>query len=303
MDLLSLYLKQIAAFPLLGAAEEESIGKALLALRRKERKLERSRATERISEAEYTKERLGLSEELRAQRDRLITSNLRLVVSIAKRFQHCGMSLLDLINEGNLGLIDGVARFDPRRGCRFSTYGTWWIRQAITKALAEKGRTIRVPIYAMNEISRFGAISTHLYQELGREPTSEEIASFANVSSEKVESHLAYARTTSSLDAALDDGQEQGIGGVEARDDYGEPFELAYRGIMEEFVERVLVELDEREGLVIRLRFGLSGGAPLTLGEIGEVLQITRERVRQVQNGALRKLKSLDAVRELEPFG
>jgi len=301
-DGLGLYLRQIAGTKLLSRAEEVEIGKALKRLRAGLRKLESARAAGLVSAEEFLAERRRLDEELRTHRDRMITGNLRLVVSIAKRYQRRGLTLMDLINEGNIGLIEAVERFDHTRGCKFSTYGTWWIQQAVTKALADKVRTIRVPIHVLNSITKYNEATDYLAQQLGRDPSEAEIASFVDVSEDKVHASLRHATDTSSLDVPLDSESGTRVLDLQASDESGEPIADAFRANVGQILDKVLGQLDRRETRILQLRFGLAAEAPLTLEEIGRELKVTRERVRQVQNSAIRKLRGLRPIRELEAF-
>ncbi len=301
-DALGFYLRQIAGSALLSRADEVEIGTELRRLRSELRALEAGRAEGRIPEEGCAIERQRLAEALQAQRNRMITGNLRLVVSIAKRYQRRGLTLLDLINEGNIGLIEAVDRFDPTRGCRFSTYGTWWIQQAITKALADKVRTIRVPIHVLNSITKFSEATHYLAQQLGRNPSEGEIASFVEVPEEKVRTSLMHVADTLSLDVPLDSENGARVLDLQACDERVEPMADAFRENVGEILDRVLQQLDRRETRILQLRYGLTAQAPLTLEEIGKELKVTRERVRQVQNSAIRKLRGSRPIRELEAF-
>jgi len=299
---LGLYLRQITSTKLLTRTDEVEIGATLKRLRTQLRKVESAHATGLLSADTYLVERCRLDDELRFHRDRMINGNLRLVVSIAKRYQRRGLTLLDLINEGNIGLIEAVERFDHTRGCKFSTYGTWWIQQAITKALADKVRTIRVPIHVLNSITKYHEATNYLAQQLGRDPSEAEIASFVDVSEEKVRTTLRHVRDTSSLDIPLDSESGARMLDLQASDESAEPIAHAFRANVGQILDSVLGELDKRETRILQLRFGLAAQAPLTLEEIGKELKVTRERVRQVQNAAIRKLRGLRPIRELKAY-
>ncbi|MDR1108683.1 MAG: sigma-70 family RNA polymerase sigma factor, partial [Spirochaetaceae bacterium] len=204
-DPLALYFKQISKFPLLTVQEEQLIGEKIVVLRQEIRKLALVYEG-REQEEEYKKEQTLLENSLLAYKNRMINSNLRLVVSIAKNYQHRGLSLLDLIDEGNIGLIEAVERFDYTRGCRFSTYGTWWIRQAIIKSIADKGRVIRIPIHMLNTIKKCYFVAKQLTQDLGRDPSAEELSEYLGLPVSKVKEIVKLSQETTSLDTIVDDG-------------------------------------------------------------------------------------------------
>lgn len=301
-DLLSVYLKQVSRYPLLTAEEEQSIGSRIASLR-KEIALTRLRlGRAEIDEQEYERSFAVLDQELRETKNRMINSNLRLVVSIAKRFQHRGMSLPDLIDEGNIGLIEAVERFDYRRGCRFSTYGTWWIRQAVIKALADKGRVVRIPIHMLNTIKKCYAVVHQLMQDLQRDPTPLEVASQLGISEGKVREVMRLSQETASLDNSVDEENQTSLGDLIVDDAEDTPGEIAFRLTLQETLNDVLRDLSEREMRIIQLRFGLAGEGPLTLEETGRCLGITRERVRQIQQKAIKKLQDVESIREFHQF-
>jgi len=296
---LSVYLKQISMFPLLSKQEELSLGEAIKVSKREIADLDAAFKEGRTRRDRYMKRRNQLEAELKLNRDRMINGNLRLVVSIAKRYQHRGLSLLDLIEEGNIGLIEAVERFDYTRGCKLSTYGTWWIQQAVIKALADKGRTIRIPIHVLNTIRKCFSVSKFLTQELGRDPKSEEIASYMGIEGTRVKDVMRFSSETASLDITVDDENVTSLSDLICNDEYAEPFETVFFSTLKDILEKTLDCLDEREKDVIKLRFGLEEEAPLTLEEIGKILGITRERVRQIQNKAIAKLKLTSRMADL----
>ncbi|TVR70189.1 MAG: sigma-70 family RNA polymerase sigma factor [Spirochaetaceae bacterium] len=283
-DPLAFYLKQISSYSLLTVKQEQAIGK----------KIQEIRATLRVLREDESVPRsvvLRQEEELRACKSRMINANLRLVVSIAKKYQNRGLSLLDLIDEGNIGLIEAVERFDYTKGCRFSTYGTWWIRQAIIKSLADKGRVIRIPVHMLNTIKKCFFVAKHLTQELGRDPASDEVSRYMNVSPGRVQEINRLSQDTTSLDVTLDDDSYTRLADLIEDEQQIQPFDLAFHLTLQDTLEEVLAELNEREMRIIKLRFGLGGEGPYTLEETGRFLGITRERVRQIQEKAIEKLR------------
>lgn len=298
-DPLALYLRQIAEYSLLCKDEELKLGKEIAELRKQILKLDDDLNREMIDPADYRAVRNSLETELGLLKNRMITANLRLVVSIAKRYQHRGLSLLDLIDEGNIGLIEAVERFDYTRGCKFSTYGTWWIQQAIIKAVADKGRTIRIPVHVLNSIRKCFSVSKYLTQELGRDPQLQELANYMDVSEDKVKQFMEYTVDTASLDTTVDGDNATSLSDLVRGDEYTEPFESVFANSLRDILDRVLDQLSCRERRILELRFGLGKEAPLTLEEIGSRMGITRERVRQIQNKAIETLGTFSAIQEL----
>jgi RNA polymerase primary sigma factor len=298
-DPLALYFKQISKFPLLTVQEEQGIGEKIVVLRNQIKKLEVENK-DHFPEEAYQKERARLDSSLLMHKNKMINSNLRLVVSIAKNYQHRGLSLLDLIDEGNIGLIEAVERFDYTRGCRFSTYGTWWIRQAIIKSIADKGRVIRIPIHMLNTIKKCYFVAKQLTQDLGRDPSEEELSEYIGLPLAKVKEIVKLSQETTSLDTIVDDGNLTRLADLIKDDTMEEPFEIVFSMTLQETMDDILSHLSEREMKIIQLRFGLAGEGPLTLEETGKLLGITRERVRQIQEKATFKLRNLKELHELK---
>ena len=297
-DPLALYFRQISKFPLLMVQEEQSIGEKIVSLRSKLKELEAEQSSK--PDDDYNREKTALDSALLFYKNKMINSNLRLVVSIAKNYQHRGLSLLDLIDEGNIGLIEAVERFDYTKGCRFSTYGTWWIRQAIIKSIADKGRVIRIPIHMLNTIKKCYYVAKQLTQDLGRDPSEEELSEYLDLPVSKIKDIIKLSQETTSLDTIVDDGNLTRLADLIRDDSMAEPFEMVFSMTLQETMRDILSQLSEREMRIIQLRFGLAGEGPLTLEETGKLLGITRERVRQIQEKATFKLRNFQELCELK---
>jgi RNA polymerase sigma factor (sigma-70 family) len=300
-DLVRLYLHDIGLYPLLTKDDEARLAQAIEA--REKAKEELARNSAELSPAQLRALRRHLKCGDDAERT-FVQSNLRLVVSIAKRYQASGLPLLDLIQEGNIGLIHAVEKFDWRKGFKFSTYATWWIRQAISRGIANSARTIRLPIHAADLVTALQGAQSQLQARLGRLATREELGSELGLAEEKIEEILRIRAQPLSLSEPLRDDGDAELGDVVEDRLAASPFEAAAVALLPDEVTRVLAQLDEREREILRLRFGLDRGEPRTLEEVGLCFSLTRERIRQIEARAMSKLRhpSLESgLRELLP--
>ena len=302
-DPVRMYLKEIGKVQLLSAEEEIDIAMRMERGDDAVQTLEKGETDdgEPLTEEEK-KAYQALVDDGNAAKRSLAEANLRLVVSIAKRYVGRGMLFLDLIQEGNLGLIKAVEKFDYRKGYKFSTYATWWIRQAITRAIADQARTIRIPVHMVETINKLIRVSRQLLQEYGREPTPEEIAKAMNISEAKVREIIKIAQEPVSLETPIGEEEDSHLGDFIADDDTPAPAEMASHALMREQLWEVLNTLTPREEKVLRLRFGLDDGNQRTLEEVGREFKVTRERIRQIEAKALRKLRHPSRSKKLKDY-
>jgi len=297
-DPVRMYLQEIGRVPLLDAQQEVELSMQMETGRRAVEKLKSGREAGPAEKAILERARRDGE---RAQQ-RLVEANLRLVVSIAKKYVGRGMPLLDLVQEGNLGLMRAVDKFDYRKGFKFSTYASWWIRQAVTRALADQGRTIRVPVHMVETINKLAAVQRNLNQELGREPTIEEIASDLELEPAKVSELRRIAQDPVSLEAPLGEEDDSTLGDFVEDTEAEAPVRAASFKLLQEYLGVVLEELNERERQVLVMRFGLADGRIHTLEEVGRDFRVTRERIRQLETKALAKLRQPSRARKLEGY-
>jgi len=290
-DSVRAYLKQIGKVALLNAEEEVDLAKRIEAgLYSSERIRQSEDASERLSN-QMRRDLRWIKRDGERAKNHLLEANLRLVVSLAKRYTGRGMAFLDLIQEGNLGLIRAVEKFDYTKGYKFSTYATWWIRQAITRAMADQARTIRIPVHMVEVINKLGRIQRELLQDLGREPTPEELAKEMDITPDKVLEIQQYAREPISLDQTIGDEGDSQLGDFIEDSEAVVAVDAVSFTLLQDQLQAVLQTLSEREAGVVRLRFGLTDGQPRTLDEIGQVYGVTRERIRQIESKTMSKLR------------
>ncbi|GAB4468442.1 MAG: RNA polymerase sigma factor RpoD [Anaerolineales bacterium] len=296
-DTIGLYLKEVSRVPLLTAEEEVALAQ----------RIERGRlAREELAKGNVSPRRRAelrkLIEDGWAAREHLITANSRLVISVAKKYMGRGVPFLDLIQEGNIGLIRATKKFDYRRGHKFSTYATWWIRQAVTRAIADQGRTIRVPVHMGDQINKLLRVQHQLTQRLGREPSVEELAEALDVPPKKVENMIQVARRPLSLETPTDDEEDSVLGDFIEDDEAPPPDDTATYNLLKEHLGEVLNGLPPREVRILQLRYGLLDGQAYTLEEVGRKMGVTRERVRQIEAQALSRLRHPTIRRKLRDY-
>ncbi|MFC2030296.1 RNA polymerase sigma factor RpoD [Chloroflexota bacterium] len=297
-DSISLYLKEIGRIPLLTAQQEVSLAKRMEAGRNAMRQLSQNGRLK-------PSEREGLKSVIldgRAAKEHLTKANSRLVVSVAKKYVGRGVPFLDLIQEGNIGLIRAVKKFDYHRGYKFSTYATWWIRQAVTRAIADQGRTIRVPVHMYEQINRLARVSRQLVQELHRDPTTEEIAAELGVSPKKVERTIKVSQRPLSLEMPVGEEDDSFLGDFIEDSEAPSPTDQASQQLLREQIDDIFASLTPREVRILQLRFGLVDGYSYTLEEVGKKFGVTRERIRQIEAQALGRLRHPSRSRKLRDF-
>ena len=298
-DTVGLYLKEMSLVPLLSMAEEQDIAKCIEQGRAA--KIELAKLDVNSNPAHVSELRVFIKEGEQAW-EHLIKANTRLVVSIAKRFVGRGLPFLDLIQEGNLGLIKAVEKFDYKRGFRFSTYATWWIRQSITRSIADQGRTIRIPVHMIDRIRELYRVNQQLEQNLGRKPLAKEIAEKMDLSVSKVQWIMRVSWMPISLETPVGDEEESELGMFVKDEETPSPMEVTYQSMMREKINEVLATLSPREARILRMRFGLDGGRAYTLEEVGLKFGLTRERIRQIEGKALRQLRHPHKARQLKDY-
>jgi RNA polymerase primary sigma factor len=296
-DTIGLYLKEVSRVPLLTANEEVELAQRIERGRMAREELARGNVAQR-----RRLELRRLIEDGWAAREHLITANSRLVISVAKKYMGRGVPFLDLIQEGNIGLIRATKKFDYRRGHKFSTYATWWIRQAVTRAIADQGRTIRVPVHMGDQINKLLRVQHQLTQRLGREPSVEELAEALDVPPKKVENMIQVARRPLSLETPTDDEEDSVLGDFIEDDEAPPPDDTATYNLLKEHLGEVLNGLPPREVRILQLRYGLLDGQAYTLEEVGRKMGVTRERVRQIEAQALSRLRHPSIRRKLRDY-
>ncbi|MCF0150245.1 MAG: RNA polymerase sigma factor RpoD [Firmicutes bacterium] len=300
-DPVRMYLKEIGTVPLLSADEEMVLAKEIELGNEADEEILRLKK-EGVAYQDIDESIKAASKAGEEAKSKLCKANLRLVVSIAKRYVGRGMLFLDLIQEGNLGLMKAVEKFDWRKGFKFSTYATWWIRQAITRSIADQGRTIRIPVHMVETINKQIRVTRQLVQELGRDPSPEEIAREMEINVEKVREISKIAQEPVSLETPIGEEEDSHLGDFIPDDDIPSPTDAAAFSMLKEQLDEVLGTLTEREQKVLRLRFGLDDGRTRTLEEVGQEFDVTRERIRQIEAKALRKLRHPSRSRKLRDY-
>lgn len=306
-DSVRLYLREIGKIPLLKGDEELALAQKIVANRDElaEVQAELEELDEQSANAKKRDELQTRASRLSRPKDKMAEANMRLVVSIAKRYSGRGLDLLDLIQEGNTGLLRAVEKFDPDKGFKFSTYATWWIRQAITRAIADQARTIRIPVHMVETINKLLRTQRRMTQELNREPTIEELGKELEMEPEKVEYVIKIKQDITSLDAGVgrDEGEDDSVLGDFIEDeDTATPEESAANQLLKEQVQGVLSSLSDREQKIIKMRFGLENGKSHTLEEVGQEFAVTRERIRQIEAKALAKLRKHKDAKKLHEY-
>lgn len=303
-DSVRLYLREIGKIPLLNSEDELALAQEIVANHDILVELNEKLANEEMTPSERNKLEIKIRK-LSRPKDKMAEANMRLVVSIAKRYSGRGLDFLDLIQEGNTGLLRAVEKFDPDKGFKFSTYATWWIRQAITRAIADQARTIRIPVHMVETINKLLRTQRRMTQELNREPTIEELAKELEMEPDKVEYVIKIKQDISSLDAGVGrDGEDEDsvLGDFIEDDESATPEESATSQLLKEQVQSVLSSLSDREQKIVKMRFGLDGGKSHTLEEVGQEFAVTRERIRQIEAKALAKLRKHKDSKKLHEY-
>ena len=296
-DPVRMYLKEIGKVPLIDAETETKLAKIVVAGNAAQKKLDSGNLN-----GEDIEKLVKQVEEAKSAREKLVNSNLRLVVSIAKKYTQRGLQFLDLIQEGNMGLMKAVDKFDYNKGFKFSTYATWWIRQAITRAVADQARTIRIPVHMVETINKLVRVQRQLVQKLSREPSPEEVAEAMGIDVDKVQQIQKIAQEPISLESPVGEEEDSSLGDFVPDPQAIDPYEYTTKVKLNEEVENVLTTLTDREERVLKLRFGLVDGRARTLEEVGKEFGVTRERIRQIEAKALRKLKHPSRSKKLKDF-
>jgi RNA polymerase primary sigma factor len=296
-DSIGLYLKEIGRVPLLSREEEISLAKRMEAGKRAQIKLQRDGL-----DSQARAELQAVAQDGLAAREHLVQANSRLVVSVAKKYMGRGVPFIDLIQEGNIGLIRAAKKFDYTMGNKFSTYATWWIRQAVTRAIADQSRTIRIPVHMGDQINKLLRTTHRLTQELGRDPSPDEMADALDLAPEKVENMLQVARRPLSLELPIDEEGDSELGDFIENDEAAAPAEVVSSSILRDLLQDVLEDLPPREVRILQMRYGLIDGKTYTLEEVGQKLGVTRERIRQIEVQALSRLRHPAHARKLRDF-
>ncbi len=301
-DVVGLYLKEAGRVPLLTAEEEVALAKRMEAGQFATTQLREMRALGDGLTEDMRQELEGLIEDGESAQEYLVRANSRLVISVAKKYIGRGVHFLDLIQEGNIGLIRAARKFEYRRGHKFSTYATWWIRQAVSRAVADQGRTIRVPVHMGDQINRLRRVSTQLTQELGREPTTSELANAMETTPDKIDNLIEISRRPISLETPIEEDADSEFGDFIEDKSSPQPAEVVTHNLLREHLEQVLARLPDREAHILELRYGLLDGETHTLEEVGQKIGVTRERVRQLEAQALNRLRHSSAHQLLQDY-
>ncbi len=298
-DFLALYMEEACQDELLTAEQEKYLAEQIIIAKEARSRLEEEAATLTLAEQNQLEQLIAYGD---LARERLVQANSRLVISIAKKYYSRGLDFIDLVQEGNIGLLTAVDKYDPTMGNRLSTYATWWIRQSITRALSNKSRTIRLPAHLNSKITSLYNATRALEQEYGRQPTVEELVDYTEMSPERVRWLRRITRPLVELEQPRGDEPDTELGDFIEDQETPRPADVVAQKLLHEHIAEILTKLSQREAAILRLRFGLEGGEPLTLKEVGEMFGLSRERIRQVEKSALRKLRRPDIAGHLQHF-